>query len=114
MLSELSPMRACKSGHCPGSMPYSAVKSATPVSFSAFPAGSHRYTLGVRHCFRSLSEATRMTGRSAWLAAARLAMQSSASMPSETVSDKPSRRTASRRGSICTAMSSGILGRWAL
>jgi hypothetical protein len=73
-----------------------------------------RYTLGVRHCLRSLSEATRTTGRWAWLAAARLAMQSSASTPSLTMSGRPRSCTASRRGSICAARSSGILGRWAL
>ena len=41
MLSLVSPMRACTSGHWAGVTPLSAVKSASLTSFSSLEAGSH-------------------------------------------------------------------------
>ena len=64
MLSLESPMIACTSGHCVGLRPVSSSKLLRVTIFSSLLAGSHIMTLSCRHCLRSLSVATRITGRS--------------------------------------------------
>jgi len=113
MLSEESPINASRSMICSGATPNFAFTPSTSIEVSDMVLT--RVMCPSTNCAMSLSPVEITTGRSAAaLLRARVPITSSASTPSTHSKGKPRARTLACSGSICTRMSSGMLGRLAL